>query len=250
MSPDGKVALVTGGASGIGRASAQLLAARGAFVVVADMDDAGGAETIRAIEEAGGRGRFVHLDVSDVAELERVFGQIVDEHGAIHIVHNNAGLVSGAPDFPDTAPARIAAVVGVNVTGTFVGTRLAIDAMSRSGGGVVVNMASVLADASVDNTRGAADPVYAATKAAVKMLTQLCAPYAESHGVRVNALLPGAVDTPILRKTGDGGPAGWLEPRLEEIELLTPEQVAEAALALVEDDRCAGVTRIVANVER
>jgi 3-oxoacyl-[acyl-carrier protein] reductase len=250
MDPDGKVALVTGAASGIGRASARLLAARGAFVVVADVDDEGGAETVSSIEQAGGFASFVHLDVSRAEDFAHVFDAIVAEHGAIHIVHNNAGLVSGAPDFPDTAPERIAAVVGVNVGGAFVGTRLAITAMSRTGGGVVVNMSSLLADASVDNTRGTADPVYSATKAAVKMLTQLCAPYAASHGVRVNALLPGGVDTPILRKTGDGSePAAWLKPRLEEIELLTPEQLAEAVLALVEDDSRAGETVVVPNAE-
>jgi 3-oxoacyl-[acyl-carrier protein] reductase len=250
MSPDGKIALVTGAASGIGRASALLLASRGAFVVVADVDDDGGAQTVRAIEENGGRGRFVHLDVSRANDFERVLDDIVAEHGAIHIVHNNAGLVSGAPDFPETTSERIAAVVGVNVGGTFVGTELAIRAMSRTGGGVVVNMASILADATADNTRGTADPVYAATKAAVKMFTQLCASYAGSHGVRVNAMLPGAVDTPILAKTGTGEAAGWLKPRLGEIELLTPERVAEAVLALVEDDDAAGATVTVANEER
>ena len=246
MDPKGRIALVTGAASGIGRASARLLAARGATVVLADLDRAAGEEAAAEIESRGGRARFLQLDVSSADQLERAFATVVEEHGGLHVLHNNAGLVAGQPDFPETAAARIATVVAVNVGGTFVATRLAIEAIARSGGGAIVNMSSTLALATET-----ADPVYAATKAAVKRFTELSAPIAEARGVRVNAVLPGGVDTPILAKTGGGaGPADWLAPRLEQIQLLAPEQIAATVLALIEDERRNGETVVVRNRPR
>lgn len=236
MDPAGKVAVVTGAASGIGRATAQLLAARGAVVVVADVDAAGAAETVASIAAEGGEASFVALDVSRPEAVEATLREIAASRGAIHVLHNNAGLVTGTPDFPDCSSDRIAALVTVNVLGTLVGTRVAIELMSRTGGGVVVNMSSTLATAAAHP-----DPVYAATKAAVLHFTRLCAPYATSHGVRVNCILPGGVDTPIIAKTGAGGqPAEWLRERLSDTALLTPGAIAETVLALVEDDTRAG----------
>ena len=241
MDVAGKVALVTGGGSGIGRASAQMLAAAGAHVVVADVDEAGGGETIDLIHGDGRSAQFKAVDVSRPEVLQAAFDEIVAEHGAIHVVHNNAGLVGGYPDFPQMSPARIATVVGVNVTGTFVGTQLAIAAMGKTGGGAVINMSSMLALA--HGSHG--DPVYCATKAAIKLFSELLAPFAESHGVRVNVLLPGGVDTGIADKTGRDGPAEWLQGRMDEVEQMAPEEIAEIVLELVRDDSRAGEAIVI-----
>src|SRR5262249_27866857 len=155
----------------------------------------------------GGRAVPMELDVSRPEELERAFAAVVAEHGGLHVLHNCAGLVTGHPDFPDSAPERLAAVTAVNIAATFVATRLGIEAIGRSAGGAMVNMSPLRALGGET-----AAPVYAATKAAVKRFTELSAPIAATRGVRINCVLPGGVDTPILAKTGDGRPADWLVP--------------------------------------
>jgi NAD(P)-dependent dehydrogenase (short-subunit alcohol dehydrogenase family) len=232
-----RVAVVTGAASGIGRACAELLGASGAHVVVADIDEPGGLDTAAAIDSA----EFVPLDVSSPAAVERELGAIAERHGRLDILVNCAGIVSGQPDFPDTPLDRVEQLIAVNVTGTIAATQVAMRAMG--GDGVVVNISSTAALAAAHP-----DPVYAASKAAVKTFTEQCAPLAATYGVRVNAVLPGAVDTPIIAKTGDGGaPASWLAPRLQTVELLSPGAIAAAVLELVEDDATSGAAVVVDN---
>ena len=240
MQISGAIAIVTGAAGGIGRASALELARGGAgVVVVADVDQRGADETARLVGEAGATGEAVLTDVSDPASLARLFDGVRRRHGRLDILHNNAGLVSGDPPWPGTPVARMEAVVRTNVLGPLIGTRLAVDAMTD--GGVVVNTASVAGLAPLPT-----DAVYAATKAAVILFTQSCAGLAESHRVRVNAVLPGIVDTDMVRKTGDGvRPAAWLEPVLAAGIALRPEDIAVAVRSLVEDDTKAGETMIV-----
>lgn len=241
MEIEGKVAVVTGGASGIGRATASALAEAGASVVVVDVDDPGGRETVAAISQRGGSAIFVLADVSDTEALRGAFGAAEAEFGGVDIVHNNAGIVGGGPPWPETPAERLALGVAVNLGAVVVGTRLAVDHLARRGGGVVVNTASIAAEVPLPD-----DPMYAATKAGVVMFTRSCARLKATHGIRVNSVLPAMVDTPILYKTGDGtAPAEWLEPMLAISELLSPEEVAEAVLALVRDDSAAGEARMV-----
>jgi len=235
---------VTGAGAGIGRASALALAARGAAgVAVLDVDREGGEETAALVKDAGADALFLCVDVSDREALSAGFAAAADRLGGIDIVHNNAGLVSGDPPWPGTPLEVIERVVQVNVLGTMFGTRLAIEHLAARGGGAVVNTASVAGLAPMPT-----DAVYAATKAAVILFTQSCKELAAGTGVRVNAVLPGIVDTSMVRKTGDGvTPAAWLEPALGMMTLLDPARVAAAVVALVEDDTKAGHTEVLVN---
>ena len=245
MEIQGRVAVVTGAATGIGRASAVAFAGHGArAVVIADVDCDGAEETARLVERQGAQAMFVRTDVRDPAQLEQLMATATRSLGGFDILHNNAGLVSGDPPWPGTPVARIQEVVGVNVLGVMVGTRLALDVLRGRGGGAIVNTASLAGLAPLPN-----DAVYAATKAAIIMFTRSCAALRESDNVRVNAVLPGLVDTSMIAKTGDGTqPARWLEPALEGGIALKPKHVAEAVVALVQDDGAAGETLVVRDV--
>ena len=243
MEITGRVALVTGAASGIGRASALALARAGAAAVaIADVDKAGGEETAALVQAAGARPLFVPTDVAEPAQLEALFAAVGDRLGAPTIVHNNAGIVCGDPCWPAIPVAKIHQMVGINLGAMLIGTRLAIDVMLAGGGGAVVNTASVAALSPMPK-----DPVYAATKAGVVMFTQSCAEL-RHDGIRVNAVLPGIVDTPIIGKTGDGEtPADWLKSMLALVVMLSPDQIADAVVSLIADDTKAGETVIVMN---
>ena len=244
MNIGGKIALVTGAASGIGRATALALAKEGASVAVADLDEAGGAESVRLITAAGGKASFIKADVSTPAGVRAMFDAVGAVYGGIDIVHNNAGIMTGGnPNWPDASLEKIALVINVNVAGVVMGTREAVARMRARGGGVVVNTASIAALGPMPM-----DPIYAATKAAVVLFTQSCAMLAETEKVRVNAVLPGMVDTPIIAKTGDGTtPAPWLAPAIAATKMLQPEDIAAAVIDYVKDDSKAGDHRIVGN---
>jgi 3-oxoacyl-[acyl-carrier protein] reductase len=226
-----RVAIVTGAATGIGRATAVALAQAGARgVVLADVADVD--ETAALVSKAGAEPLPVPTDVSDLASLRQLFARTDEVFGRLDVLHNNAGLGEGTAVWPDVDPARCAAIVGVNLTGVVVGTRLAVEPMRRTGGGVVVNTASGAAHMPLPQ-----QAVYAATKAGVVHFTRSCALLAESHGVRVNCVCPGLVDTPMVYGTGGGDrPADWLRPFFESVTLLQPEDIANVVLDLVRDD--------------
>jgi NAD(P)-dependent dehydrogenase (short-subunit alcohol dehydrogenase family) len=238
------VALVTGAATGIGRASAIALAAEGAAVMVADMDDIGGTETVRRIEEElGGAAAFVKVDVAFPHDIRAMFAAVEATFGGVDIVHNNAGLISGEPIWPDSGLERILKVITVNLGGVAMGTEEGIRALRRRGGGCIVNTASTTALRPLPT-----DPVYSATKAGVVRITESCAGLA-GEGIRVNAVLPGIVDTDMTNlHTGDGTrPAAWLQPVLAETTMLSAEEVAAVVLDLVRDDSAVAEARVVTN---
>ncbi len=136
MDIEGKVALVSGAGSGIGRASAVAMAGEGATVVVSDLDDAAGEETVALIAAAGGEASFVHADVSRERDIEAMLISAEDRHGALHILHNNAGILATGPRFPHTPPERFMSVIDVNLRGVLLATYHAIPLIERSGGGV------------------------------------------------------------------------------------------------------------------
>jgi NAD(P)-dependent dehydrogenase (short-subunit alcohol dehydrogenase family) len=242
----GKLAIVTGGSGGIGRATALAFAAKGAeAVVIADVDAPGGHDTAGLVQDSGTEAHYYPIDVTDVAQLAHFFAEVEHRYGPPDIVHNNAGIVSGYPAWPDTSLARLKQVIDINLTGVVLGTRLAVEHM-RGRGGSIVNTGSVAAWESMPE-----DPVYSATKAGVLQFTRSCRRLARTLGVRINTVCPGVADTPILPKTGDGTtPAAWMRPVLDQVELIRPEQVAAAVVDLVEDDSKAGEYIVLENPRR
>ena len=239
----GKVALVTGAATGIGRASALALAEAGAAVVVVDRDLEGAQRTVGEIEAAGGRAAAVRADVSQPADVRSMFAAATEVFGGVDIVHNNAGLIGGEPVWPDASLEKMMAVITVNLGGVAMGTQEGIKALRLRGGGVIVNTASTAALAPMP-----IDPVYSATKVAVVRITESCAPLA-AEGIRVNAVLPGMVDTDMTNKhTGDGTrPATWLGPVIAATTMLTAADIAAAVIELVLDDTAVAVSKVVRN---
>ena len=238
-----KVAVVTGGARGIGRATAVALAEAGARgVALVDLLEPELAETEEAVRKAGAEPLSIACDVSSLVSLRAMFAQVEARFGGLDILHNNAGVGEGAKEWPGLDPEQTALVCDVNLRGVILGTQLALPLMQAGGGGAVVNTASGAALAPLPP-----QAVYAATKAGVVHFTKSCSALAESHGVRVNCVLPGLVDTQMPLDAGGGQVPAWLKPMYDSVELLPPEAIASAVLDLVRDDTKNGEARVVGN---
>lgn len=194
----GKVALVTGAGSGIGRAVAIQYAAAGAKVVVSDINEKGGAETVSAIKEAGGDAIFVRADTSLPADNEALVAAAVKQYGALHIACNNAGISAPPADIGDYETANWDKVIGVNLSGVFYGMRYQLPALLAAGGGAIVNMASILGQVATRQ-----NSAYVAAKHGVVGLTKAAAIEYATRGIRVNSVGPGYIDTPLLQTMSD-----------------------------------------------
>lgn len=224
---DGKVLLITGGSTGIGRATALAFAARGAKVVVGDVSDAG-AETIELLKAAGGEGLFVRTNVADSAEVQALVKKTVDTYGGLHCAFNNAGILPPTVPLADQEEDVYDRVMAIDVRGVFLCLKHEIRHMLTAGGGSIVNTASI---AGLIADPGMAP--YVAAKHAVIGLTKAAAiDYAKS-GIRVNALAPGLVETPMTRR--------WLDdPAMRDLVLsgpllgraASPEEIAGTVLYL------------------
>ena len=228
-----KVAIVTGAARGIGQATALTLAQKSAkAVVLVDLLASELEQTAALVTEAGSQAVISCTDVSNLESLREMFAAVDAQFGRIDILHNNAGIGEGHPDWPGITPERSAAIVDINLRGVILGTHLVLDYMKRNGGGVIVNTGSGGAFVPVPP-----QAVYVATKAAVVNFTKSCAPLAESHGVRVTCVCPGMTDTPMFNNTGDNDIAPWLKPATEVMRLFTPQEMADAVIDMISDDR-------------
>lgn len=193
-----KVAIVTGGGSGIGEAVALTLAANGAKVVVADYDQAGGERVVKEIDAAGGTATFTQIDVSDASQVEIMVRDTVELYGGLHVAVNNAGIGGPQAAVGDYPIDGWRSVMGVNLDGVFYGMRYEIPAMLEAGGGSIINMASILGNVGF-GMAGA----YVAAKHGVVGLTKSAAIEYSAQGIRVNSVGPGFIRTPLLDKNLD-----------------------------------------------
>lgn len=230
---DGKVAIVTGAASGIGRASAQAFAREGAKVVVADVTVQGGEETIQLIKDAGGEATFVKADVSKATEVEELIERTVKEHGRLDCAFNNAGIEGAQAPTHECTEENWDRTIAINLKGVWLCMRYEIPRMLERGGGSIVNCSSVAGVIGFPNL-----PAYCASKGGINQLTRTAALEYATSGIRVNAICPGVIDTPMVKRfTADNAEAqaGFLT--MEPVGRLgKPEEIAEAALWLCSDD--------------
>jgi NAD(P)-dependent dehydrogenase (short-subunit alcohol dehydrogenase family) len=226
-----KVALITGGASGIGRATSLRFAREGAHVVVVDVAIEGGSETVRQIAASGGAATFVKADVAISSEVRGFIEATVTAHGRLDVLFNNAGVEGPAAKIADYDEDDWARVVAVDLTAVFLAMKHAIPHMVRQGGGTIISTASV---AGLVGFPGSA--AYAAAKAGVINLTRLAAVEYARHNVRVNCICPGIIDTPMAGRVL-GGQRDEKLNRLQPVGRFgRPEDIASAALFLASDE--------------
>jgi NAD(P)-dependent dehydrogenase (short-subunit alcohol dehydrogenase family) len=230
----GRVALITGAASGIGREAAALFAAEGARVAIADLDPAAGEAAAEALRRAGGEACFVRCDVSRAADVQAAVAAAEERFGALHVLFNNAGVFPGADGSPVDTPEEVFdRVLAVNLKGVFLGCKFGIPALLRAGGGSIVNTASFVAVMGAATSQVA----YTASKGGVLAMTREIAVEYARQGIRANALCPGPVDTPLLAELLRE-PAARAR-RLVHVpmgRLAQASEVARAALFLASDD--------------
>jgi NAD(P)-dependent dehydrogenase (short-subunit alcohol dehydrogenase family) len=225
----GKTAIVTGAGSGIGRSVAELYAQEGANVVVCDINEKEGAETVKLITEKGGESIFIKADSSSPADNEKLVAETVAKYGALHIACNNAGV--GGPAAP-TGEYPIDGwdkVIAINLSGVFYGMRYQIPAMLKSGGGAIVNMASILGSVGFANSAA-----YVAAKHGVVGMTKNIALEYGTQNIRANSVGPAFIVTPLL-KDFDEATIKFLESKHPIGRLGKPEEVAELVLFLSSD---------------
>ena len=229
---EGKVALVTGGASGIGRATALTFAREGAKLVIADMNEDGGQQTVHLITEQGGEAIFVRTDVSQAVEVQALISKAVETYGRLDCAHNNAGIAGGVrartAEYPED---RWHQVIAVNLTGVWLCMKYEIPQMLHQGGGTIVNTASA---AGLVGSRGTS--AYVASKHGVVGLTKTAALEYAQQGIRVNCVCPGAIQTPMTDRA-------WSDPARRARVIASepvgrignPEEIAEAVVWLCSD---------------
>ena len=243
MKLTGKVAIVTGGASGIGRASAIAFAREGAKVVVADLSRSGAEDTARSITADGFVAWPSKVDVADEADVRRMVDKTTEHWGGVDILFNNAGILLVKP-VEEMSEAEWDRVMAVNVKGAFFAIKHVVPSMRRRGGGAILNTGSIASLAGQVGT-----PAYSASKGAVALLTKSLALDLGRDGIRVNCICPGITDTPMLREHLGQGSEGEarIKARLSRVPLgaiLRPEDIARAALYLVSEDS-AGISGIL-----
>jgi NAD(P)-dependent dehydrogenase (short-subunit alcohol dehydrogenase family) len=229
---EGRVAVVTGGGNGIGRATVLRLCGEGARVVVADLNAESGAETVRLVEGGRGAARFVRADVAVEADVERAIGLARDAFGRLDVVFNNAGIAGAYGPITHLRAEDFDVTMAVLVRGVFLGMKHAARVMKAQGGeGVIINTASV-----AGLSGGEAPQVYSAAKAAVINLTRAVAVELAPARIRVNAICPGGINTPLLHRGDPDGMARRLAAAQPWPEHGRPEDIAGAVAWLASDD--------------
>lgn len=231
MRLEGKVALITGGGSGIGRATAQLFCEEGAIVVVADSNPETGGETAELIRTAGGEAIFVHADVSRFDQVQQMVQATVDAFGRIDLVFNNAGILLRG-SVTETEEEEWDRVMAVNLKSVYLVSKCAIPHMIAAGGGSIINMSS----STGAHLAGPGAAAYITSKGGVALLTKCMAIDCARYGIRVNCVCPGPTDTPMLAKTLSEQQLKDFAATLPVGRLASPREIAEAVLFLASDE--------------
>ena len=227
---DGKVALISGGARGMGATEARLFCKEAARVVFGDILDSEGSQVEAEIRESSGEATYVHLDVTREAEWRAAVETAVDRYGKLDVLVNNAGIVHRV-SIEDTTEEMWDQVMAVNAKGVFLGIKSAIPAMRRAGGGSIVNISSISGMVSLGN------PAYNASKAAVRGFTKIAAIRNAKDKIRCNSVHPGPIDTPMLRS--QAGDQSLQQQRASDVPLGrigVPEDIAYGVLYLASDE--------------
>jgi 3(or 17)beta-hydroxysteroid dehydrogenase len=222
----GKVAIITGGAHGMGQSEALIFGREGAAVVVADVDETAGRQVAAKIGADGGKARFARLDVTSESDWEDVIRATTGAYGRLDILVNNAGI-SGSQD-PDTHSTKSwDTIMGVNAKGVFLGMKHAVPAMRESGGGAIVNISSISGFVGQDKLHMA----YNASKGAVRIMTKSAAVQYARDGIRANSVHPGFM--PPMRTSKTSADPAWRTPFLEAVPLKREGRVEEVAYAVL-----------------
>jgi NAD(P)-dependent dehydrogenase (short-subunit alcohol dehydrogenase family) len=234
---EGKVAIITGGASGIGKATCLLLAREGAKVAVTDIKDDTGQKVVDEIEAFGGIAKYWHLDTSNEDNVGGVFNDIVHEFGSLDVLINNAGIAGVNKPTHEISREEWDKVMSVNVSGVFFCTKQAIPLMQKSAGGSIINMSSIY------GIIGAADlPPYHASKGAVRLMSKNDALIYAKDNIRVNSIHPGFIWTPLVEELAKDSPIGveavrkQLDDRHPIGHVGEPNDVAYGVLYLASDE--------------
>ena len=229
---EGKIALVTGAGSGIGRESALAFGASGAQVMVSDVVVEGGEETVARIKAAGGEATFMRADVSQRADVEALIRQTVETYGRVDCAHNNAGIEGDMAPTADCTEANWDRTIAINLKGVWLCMKYEIPQMLEQGSGVIVNTSSVAGLVGFVNL-----PAYVATKHGVAGLTRTAALEYAQQGIRVNAVCPGVIHTPMIdRIVGGDTEAEAQFTALEPVGRMgSPAEVAQAVVWLCSD---------------
>jgi NAD(P)-dependent dehydrogenase (short-subunit alcohol dehydrogenase family) len=229
---ENKVVLVTGGTTGIGRATALAFAREGASVVVSGRRKLEGSETVTFVEKAGGKGLFVQSDVSDKAQVKALVETVLHHFGRLDIAFNNAGIEGTPGPLTESTVEQYNRVFDINVKGVFLSMKYEIPALLKTGGGSIVNTSSVLGSIGMPGMS-----LYAATKHAVNGLTKVAALETAKQGIRVNTVSPAAIETEMIQRIA-GPPSAETDARKQATALHPvgrigkPEEIASAVLYL------------------
>ena len=234
---EGKVAIVTGGASGLGRSTCILLAKEGAKVAVTDVVDSAGNEVVSEIKSIGGVARYWHIDVSNEKEVEQAFADIYKKFGKINVLVNNAGIHGVNKPTDEIEEGEWYEVMNVNAKGVFLCTKHAVPYIKKAGGGSIIDLSSVYGNVGAEDT-----PPYHASKGAVRLMAKTDAIFYAKYKIRVNSVHPGWIWTPMFDHVSRSYPEGaeafkkQITDRLPIGHFGEPDDVAFGILYLASDE--------------